>query len=94
HQKEGPPIARNILARLGAREEIIEEVCDIIGHHHHPRDEETLNCKILYDADLIVNLEEQQKKRKADDERLREIIDANMLTDGGKSLARGALLGE
>jgi len=94
HQKEGPPIARKILAKLGAREEIIAEVCDIIGHHHQPREEETLNFKIVYDADLIVNLEEQQKKRKADDERLREIIDEKMFTDRGKSLARGALLGE
>ncbi|MDY6988680.1 MAG: HD domain-containing protein [Thermodesulfobacteriota bacterium] len=94
HQKEGPPIARKILARLGASEEIIAEVCDIIGHHHHPRDEETLNFKIVYDADLIVNLEEQQKKREADDERLREIIDQKMFTHRGKSLARGALLGE
>jgi hypothetical protein len=35
-EEEGPPIAREILMRLGAREELIDEVCDIIGHHHHP----------------------------------------------------------
>ena len=39
HQKEGLPIAREILARLGAREELIDEVCDIIAHHHHPEEE-------------------------------------------------------
>ncbi|MBC8456814.1 MAG: HD domain-containing protein, partial [Deltaproteobacteria bacterium] len=66
HQKEGPPIAREILTKLGAREEIIDEVCDIIGHHHHPRDKETMNFKILYDADLIVNLEEGQKKKETE----------------------------
>ena len=39
YQEElGPPIARDILVKLGAREELIEEVCDIVGHHHHPRD--------------------------------------------------------
>ncbi len=37
---------------------MIKEVCDIIGHHHHPREEETINFKCLYDADLITNLEE------------------------------------
>ncbi|MDY6839078.1 MAG: HD domain-containing protein [Thermodesulfobacteriota bacterium] len=94
HEKEGPPIARNILAKLGAREEIIEEVCDIIGHHHHPRDEETLNFKIVYDADLIANLEGEQKERKTDKERLGRIIEKKMFTHAGKRLADTILLGE
>jgi putative nucleotidyltransferase with HDIG domain len=94
HEKEGPPIAGEILAKFGARQEIIDEVCDIIGHHHHPRDEESLNFKILYDADVIVNLEEEQKKRKADHNGLREIIDQKILTDTGRRLARRTLLGE
>ena len=62
-EQEGPPIAREILTRLGASADLIEEVCDIVGHHHHPRDPETVNFKCLYDADLIVNLEEHQKER-------------------------------
>jgi len=93
HQKEGPPIAREILTKLGAREEIIDEVCDIIGHHHHPRDKETMNFKILYDADLIVNLEEGQKKKETERDRLSKIIEKTFLTDIGKRLAREALLG-
>ena len=41
-QGEGlPPIAKEILGRLGADEELITEVCDIIGHHHHPGNDET-----------------------------------------------------
>jgi len=92
--KEGPPIARDILTRLGAREELTDEVCDIIGRHHHPRDEETLNFKILYDSDLIVNLEEHQEDKKTKREKLVRIIEKNMFTDTGKRLARKALLGE
>lgn len=91
HQ-EGPPIARAILTRLGARQDLVEEVCDIVGHHHHPRNEETLNFKIVYDADLIVNLEEKQKEKKTDRERLSRIIEKTMFTDTGKRLARKALL--
>lgn len=94
HQKEGPPIARDILTRLGTREELIEEVCDIIGHHHHPGNKETLNFKIVYDADLIVNLRERQKDGEIEREKLSEIIEKKMLTDAGKRLAREALLGE
>jgi hypothetical protein len=77
---------------LGAREELIEEVCDIVGHHHHPRDEETLNFKALYDADLIVNLEETQKEKPSKPERMEEIIEKSFLTESGRKLGREILL--
>ena len=86
-EEEGPPIARQILVKLGAREELLDEVCDIIGHHHHPRPEETLNFKVLYDADLIVNLEENQKEQASQPERLASIIDRSFLTDSGREMA-------
>ena len=87
-EQEGPPAAREILSRLGANENLIEEVCDIIGHHHHPRDEETLNFKILYDADLIVNLEEERKKKALVEEKLRGIIEHTFLTETGRKRAQ------
>ena len=89
---EGPPIARSIMIKLGAKEELIEEVCDIIGHHHHPRSEETINFKVLYDADLITNLEEKQKKNPTDKDRMSSIIDTSFLTDSGRKEGRKALL--
>ncbi|MCI5131923.1 MAG: HDIG domain-containing protein [Candidatus Electrothrix sp. EH2] len=52
---EGPPVARETLTQLKAEPELVDKVCDIIGHHHAPRAEETKNFKVLYDADLIVN---------------------------------------
>jgi len=91
-EQEGPPIAREILASLGAREDLIDEVCDIIGHHHHPRAEETLNFKILYDADLIVNLEENHKDEPIDAEKLAKIIAKSFFTETGKKLAKENLL--
>ena len=36
-EEEGPPIAKEILEKLGANESLIREVIDIVGHHHHPR---------------------------------------------------------
>jgi len=84
-------MARRILKRFGVKQDLIEEVCDIVGHHHHPRNEETLNFKIIYDADLIVNLEELEWNGKT--ERLARIIEKNMFTDAGKRLARKTLLG-
>lgn len=89
---EGPPIARAIMTGLGAREDLVEEVCDIIGHHHHPRDEETLNFKVVHDADFIANLEEKQKEKKTKRDTLAGMIDTTMFTAAGKQLAQKALL--
>lgn len=91
-EEEGPPIAREILSKLGTREEIIEEVTDIIGHHHHPRPEETVNFRVLYDADLITNLEEEQKEKPMDPERLARIIEKSFLTEAGRALAEDVLI--
>ena len=91
-EEEGPPVAKEILAALGARDELIEEVCDIVGHHHHPRAEETVNFKCLYDADLLVNLEENQKENPSAPRRLEEIIEKSFLTENGRQLAKQTLL--
>ncbi|MGA3083420.1 MAG: HD domain-containing protein [Thermodesulfobacteriota bacterium] len=87
-EEEGPPIARDILSRLGARGELIEEVCDIVGHHHHPREEETTNYRVLYDADLIVKLEESQKEKPFQADRMEQMIEKSFLTESGRKLAR------
>jgi HD superfamily phosphodiesterase len=91
-EEEGPPIAKQILTRLGAGEELIEEVADIIGHHHHPRTEETVNFKVLYDADLIANLEEGNKERPLDTEKLERIFNKSFLTETGRSTAESVLV--
>ena len=93
HQhQEGPPVARQILEGLSANEGLIEEVCDIVGHHHTPRDEETLNFKVLYDADLITNLEEKYNESPADPEHLEKIFVGSFLTDEGSEVARAVLV--
>ncbi|GBC59365.1 phosphohydrolase [Desulfonema ishimotonii] len=91
-EQEGPPIARQILEKLGARADLIEEVCDIVGHHHHPRPEETLNFKVLYDADLITNLEEQHKEKPIAPEKLARLLQKAFLTPAGRKEAEGVLL--
>lgn len=90
-EQEGPPIARSILEKLKAPDGMIDEVCDIVGHHHHPRDEETLNFKVLYDADMIENLDEQRRESSLDVDRLSRIIEKSLLTETGKVEARKVL---
>jgi len=80
------------LVRVGAREELIEEVCDIIRHHHHPSAEETVNFRAVYDADILVNLEEKQKDVPMEPEKLAGIVEKSFLTESGCNLAKKILL--
>ena len=92
YQEElGPSIAKDILERVGAKPKMIEEVCDIIGHHHHPRTKETNNFKALYDADLIENLEEKHKKSPLNREELTDILKCSFFTETGKIIAKKIL---
>lgn len=92
HEEEGPPIAREILTKLGAAEGIIDEVCDIIGHHHHPEGEEAVNFRAVYDADLISNLEDKYKEDAPGPEEIRDVIGKSFLTESGQKLAEKVLL--
>jgi HD superfamily phosphohydrolase YqeK len=91
-EMEGPAIAKSILIKLGAQEELIAEVCDIVGRHHHPRADDTTNFKVVYDADLIENLDEKQKENPLDKDKLTEKIDKIFLTATGRETAKEILL--
>ena len=91
-EAEGPPIARSILEKLGAKEELIKEVCDIIGHHHHPRPDDNINFKVVYDSDLLENMDEKQKKAPRSKEKIENLIEKSFLTDSGREAAREVLL--
>jgi HD superfamily phosphohydrolase YqeK len=91
-EEEGPPIARSIMIKLGVKEELIDDVCDIIGHHHHPRNEETVNFKVVYDADFITCLEEKHKEKPMEPDRLIRIFKKSLLTASGLQTAKEVLL--
>jgi len=87
-QQEGPPIARALLEKLGAKDMLIEEVCDIIAHHHHPRPDDTINFKVLYDADMITNTEERHKEKPMDPADIQKFIQTALLTESGRDEAK------
>jgi len=91
-EQAGPGVAREILSELGADPGLVDEVCDIVGHHHHPRPEETANFKAVYDADQLVNLGERRERAPQDTRKVKEHIDKVFLTATGKRLANEQLL--
>lgn len=85
-EREGPPIARKILEDLKIKEEIIDQVCRIVASHHSPGEVTTLNFKILWDSDWLVNLKDEYDIR--DKKKLERIIEKVFMTKTGKTKAR------
>ena len=54
-EREGPPLAREMLSRLPFTDREIDRVCTLVGEHHtcHPID--GIDHQILLEADFIVN---------------------------------------
>jgi len=93
HQ-EGPPVARGILEELGASPGLVDEVCEIIGHHHTPRGDDSINFRVLYDADLIENVDEERGEGRFGPDKLTAMIEKSFLTRAGAMVARKVWLEE
>jgi HD superfamily phosphodiesterase len=57
-QLEGPPVAREMLGKLGYDIEFIERVCYLIAHHHTYSNIDGMDYQILVEADFLVNISE------------------------------------
>ena len=87
---EGPPIARGILLKLGFKIKDIDEICEIIAHHHTPGKISANNFKILYDADWLVNIKDEVGIENKD--KVRRVIEKVFLTKTGKEVAKSIYL--
>jgi HD superfamily phosphodiesterase len=83
---EGPPVAREILESLSLSEEKIKEVIEIIGCHHSPGEIETMNFKIMWDADWLVNLPDIYDIK--DKAKIAEAINEVFMTKSGLEKAK------
>jgi len=90
--KGATAVAREILTRLGAKEGLVDEVCDMIAHRHEVAENDPINLKALHDSDLLAGLEEKQKEDPDDTEDLARIIEKSFLTESGRNLARKRIL--
>jgi hypothetical protein len=89
---EGPPIAEKILNDNGFNSEKIEHVCKIIANHHSAKNIDTLEFRVIWDADWLVNIPDEcgaMGKNK-----LKEFIGRIFKTDTGRQIARELYLRE
>jgi HD superfamily phosphodiesterase/DNA-directed RNA polymerase subunit RPC12/RpoP len=84
-EKNNLPAVRGILERSGSKAEVIEEVCQIIESHHHPEKIDTLDSKIVYDAERLAHLRDEYDIK--DRARLKGLISRTFLMDTGKKIA-------
>ena len=81
---EGPPVAREMLQKLGFAPDVIDRVCWLVGHHHTYHSVDGLDYQILVEADFLVNLFEDSEKKEAILSAYRRIFK----TEAGKTLCR------
>ena len=82
---EGPPIAEPILKELALPADTIEHVCKIIANHHTAKDIDTLEFRVIWDADWLVNIPDECGKMSKD--RLKQFVGKIFKTNKGKQLA-------
>jgi len=62
---EGPDEARKLLGEFGLKNETMDRICYLIGHHHTYSRIDGIGYQILVEADFLVNLEEDKSGMKA-----------------------------
>ena len=83
---EGPPIAREILQKYEISPEAVEYICKIIANHHSAKNIDTIEFRIIWDADNLVNLQDEFKT--FGKEKIREILEKRFKTETGKRIAQ------
>jgi hypothetical protein len=83
---EGPPIAEKILNDDGFDSEKIEHICKIIANHHSAKNIDTLEFRIIWDADWLVNIPDECGEMGKD--KLRGFIEKIFKTNKGRQLAK------
>jgi hypothetical protein len=87
-----PAAARDILTRLGAREDLVNEVGDIIAHHRMARTDDSVNFRAVCDADALERLEAEHKQHPIAADELTARIERSFLTAAGRQAARETLI--
>ncbi|MCI6376296.1 MAG: HD domain-containing protein [Clostridiales bacterium] len=83
-EQEGPPCARELMERLGFEAAAIDRVCWLIAHHHTYEGIESMDHRVLVEADFLVNLYEDGASKEAAQAALRGVF----RTAAGKALCR------
>ncbi|OGV39052.1 MAG: hypothetical protein A2X48_18000 [Lentisphaerae bacterium GWF2_49_21] len=85
---EGPPVARRIMDQLEIQSKVSDHVCRIIANHHSGKNIDTPEFRIIWDADLLVNIPEEMDL--SDKNSIKAFVDNVFRTKTGKNIARNS----
>ncbi len=88
--QDGPDLARGILEKLGAKPEVIDQVCDILGRLDLPGPNEDLNFQVAADALSLAAIEDAPGDKDAAQDR-EALIKRTFFTSRARELAREKL---
>lgn len=83
-EKEGPAIAKRLLAELHFEDQVSERVQYLIAHHHTYDNIDGIDYQILVEADFLVNLYEDGVANENVEHAYKKIF----RTDSGKNICR------
>ncbi|NLF32270.1 MAG: HD domain-containing protein [Planctomycetes bacterium] len=86
---EGPPLARVIMKDAGLDAATIDHVCNIIADHHSGKRMDSLEFRVLWDADQIVNIPNERPDEAPASRR--RYIEKVFRTKAGRAIALDAL---
>ncbi len=84
-EQEGPAIAKPIMEDLAMEKDDVEHVLQIIANHHSAKDIDTLEFRILWDADWLVNMPDEHPD--LDEDAMKAKIEKIFKTEAGKKKA-------
>ncbi len=87
---EGPPVAKKIMDELEIHQEISEHVCRIIANHHSGKNIDTAEFRIIWDADLLVNIPDEMDL--TDKDSIGKLVKNVFRTETGKKIAKDKFL--
>lgn len=85
-------IAGQFLSKLGAGENLIGGVADVLAALAAAGPQAPVEVRVLHDAEAIVRLEDQQKTAPLPADELQQELNGAFLTDGGREAAAAVLL--
>jgi urease accessory protein UreE len=85
-EQEGPAVASGIMEKHGYEQAIIDRVCFIVGNHHTPEKIDGTDFQILWEANLIENMQVMENIIK-NAGLLKQFVSDNFKTESGKKLA-------
>ncbi|MCP3876589.1 MAG: HD domain-containing protein [Desulfobacteraceae bacterium] len=91
-EKESPEVAKQLMKKLGAKEELINQVVEMVGHHNRPEENDDISRKILHDADMLTHMAACEDKNSVDDQEFNAKLDKLFLTTAGNELAKQVLV--